>query len=239
MSVYSHWWFPGTSEERWWESSDDYETIDLGFQVMVDYDPLRTVQRMDQGYGYGVPFVQGGGERVRISYKMGELERLADKHMALLSVLREGGAVSFSNLVATAWAVALPESLDRGDTVFAYETSPFTEYTAFSPVIGAECIVQSSSPELRRELVTVSDVGGGDVTLTGLGSHTGLVQSYLTFQDQEWRPILKPRYFFPFLRMVPGQDYPVRQINGTSWAFDAEFTIDVRMEHRYIGFVEA
>lgn len=235
------WAYPATTSETWWLSSSDFQTIRTTYQAMVAYDPLRTAERVKLGYGYGETFIHGGGQKVRISYSMGEDEDLADEHVALVSQLREGHPVSFAQYVTDLWAFPLDSGTGRTSTAGHYTaaTNPFTNYYVpiVAPVNGTTCIVQSSLPELKREVIKLTAVNTGTrtVTIEGRGTHGGLVYTYSTTTDMGLRPFIRPMYFFPFLRLMPGQSAILRQEQGMPWSFDAWFTCDVGMESEVIG----
>ncbi len=243
----SRWYYPATTTEQWWLDSDDFEEINLTpssiVKALIQYDPMRTVERVKLGWGYGETFVHGGGQRVRISYSLGGDEDTFDRHMALVSTLREGREVSFAQNQIDTWAVGLAAGsfAERGDTILSYTaTSIFTEYASKDdPAANTVCVVQSALPELHRELVETGTVNTGlkVVGITGRGSHTGLVYDYTLTDDVNRNPILRPQFFFPFLRLAPGQKNICRQVDGLHYEFDAWFMVDVEFEHRWIGVV--
>jgi hypothetical protein len=237
------WWFPASNSATWWTDPEDFEEISLGTtRGMLTYDPLRTAERLELGHGLGTHFLHGGGQRVRIQYSMGGDEDLADRHVAMVSALREGKPVSYAQETNHAWALPLDDP-DRGETVLPYLAgNPFSDYATVTEAGSAtRCLIQSALPELRREIVDLvsADSGANTMTIAGLGSHTGLVKSYLTTDDQDRNPWIRPVDFLPFLRLVPGQGNILRQVNGMPWAFDAWFLCDVGLEAEHIGFVDA
>lgn len=232
------WRFPATTTHSWWLDVDDYESIDLGFSAMIAYDPLRTAERLELGHGYGEHFLHGGGQKVHIAYSMGENEDLADEHVALVSALREGKPVSFSQSLAETWAVPLTDP-DRGETALVYPaTNPFAAYDGITnPLANDHVLIQSPLPELRREIIDIGSVNTGTATVTFTTGSTngGLVYGYTTQEDVVLRPWIRPLYFFPFVRLIPGQRAILRQEQGMPWTFDAWFLCDIGLEQDEIG----
>jgi len=242
----SRWYFPKQSSEQWWLDPDYFQEINLlstshTLKAQIEYDPLRTTEKVNLGYGYGVTYVHGGGNRVHISYDMGGDEDAFDRHLALVSSLREGREASFSQNQSDTWAVGIAADSfsERGDTIMNYAaTSIFSAYASIDdPRSDTVCLVQSARPELHREIVETGSVNTGLQVfgITGRGSHTGLVYDHNDTDDVDKLPIVRPLLFFPFLRLAPGQKDICKQVNGMNYVFDAWFIVDVGLEHRYIG----
>lgn len=230
-------WYFGPIEDVWWTDTGDIETIDLGRKSMVvSEDLLRTSKQLELGYGFIVSFDHGGGLGVRIRTSIGGDEVLAERHDALLTQLHEGRPVSFAQDSALAWAVPLESVPARGDTGLNYATtSPFALYEGIDdPTNHAVCIIQSALPQLRRELVELDAIDTGEMVVS---TTRPLVQQYDKTDDIDRLPILRPEYFLPFLRLVPGQQGILKQKSGLGWVFDASFVVDVEREHDTIGHV--
>lgn len=226
----------GPTSTTWWDTAADIETIDLlSRAVVVDFGSTRASEQAMGGDGSVNVYPRGGGLQVRIAMHIGEREDLAESLFALESHLKEGGLCSFTRDATEAWAVQVAEAVARGEAALTYLDSIFDTYESITdPVDAAHCILQSPPPELKREIVTVGSTALNVAQIVGRGVDAGAVYAHGQI-PAAYNPILRPTYFYPFLRLLPGQRALVTQPDGTAFRFDARFRVDVEREHAVIG----
>lgn len=193
--------------------------IDLGegLQECLEFpEPSRAVALSADG----TPYSSMGGLTYRVNLELrlfggASTSALERKLRALENHINRGGLVGFSDNAAKTWAAACVHSPRNGTTAFPTTGNAFTSWGSGVVASGDEVVIESASPEFRRDVLEVSSLSGRN-----------LVTSEASRMSFSRHPMARYRRFWPVLFAHPSDgDRAVQVVQDNRYAYSLIATL--------------
>lgn len=206
-------WYP------YYDGDGPLVPVDLGegLQECQEYpEPSRAVVLSADG----TPYSSMAGLTYRVDLELrlfggASTSALERKLRALENHLNRGGLAGFSDNAAKTWAAACVRSPRNGTTSFPTTGNAFTSWGSGVVASGDEVVIESGSPEFRRDILEVSSLSG-----------SRLATSEASRMSFSRHPLVRYRRFWPVLFAHPSDgDRAVRVVQDNRYAYSMIATL--------------